>query len=315
MGKKKSEKFNGDIPVLSVRGKSIPEAWENSVVELHNYGGWYRRKGSKDKGRLQVDSTMTITIENPDSELFMHKYAGCGIENLLEYEMEFLGAKDSWVVDQYDPLDDKRWAYHYHERLASYPNGRMGIDQIKALIEGLSKEPYIRRNTAITWVPKKDIGHKDPPCMQSVWTYIAPCNDGSFKLNVNFRFRSRNVMTAAPMNLTGEYALQCYIRDRVIENTRMNLRNGRLVDFSDSYHVSARDRHILKNFMERLEKSKAKNETIVDRAYNREFVFNYMNQVREEVTNKIIEQTRKRFAERGERQVELIKKISESRIR
>ena len=117
-------------------------------------------------------------------------------------------------------------------------------------------------------------------------------------------------MTAAPMNLTGEYALQCYIRDKVIENTGMNLKNGRLVDFSDSYHVSARDQSILGDFMKRLRKSKAKNETIADRAYTREFVFDYMKGVRQEIEEKIITQTKKRFAERAERQVELIKEIS-----
>ncbi len=307
---KRSEEFNGDIPVLNVKGESLPEAWENSVVELYNHGGMYKRQGPKDKGKLQLDSTMTMVIENPDSKLFMHKYIGCGIEDLLGYEMELLGAKDSWVVDDYDSVSDKRWAYHYHQRLASYPDGRETIDQIESMIKGLSNEPYTRRNTAITWVPKLDIGHKDPPCMQSVWAYIAPCKDNTFKLNMNFRFRSRNVMIAAPMNLAGEYALQCYIREKVIENTGMILKNGRLLDFSDSYHVSARDQPILKGFIERLEKSKEKNETIVERAYNRKFVFGYMEEERLKVEKKIIDQTQKRFVERGERQVGKIKEIS-----
>lgn len=309
---KKSGKreFNGDIPVLQVKGESIPEAWENSVVELYNNGGWYRRKDSKDKGKMQVDSTTTIVIKNPDSNLFMHKYAGCGIEDMLEYQMEILGAKDSWVIGMYDPLDDPRWAYHYHERLATYPAKRGNIDQIAAIIEGLSKKPHTRRNMAITWVPEKDICHQDPPCLQRIWAFIAPAKD-SFRLNMNYHFRSRNVMTAAHMNMIGLYTLQCYIRDKVIENTGMNLKNGRLVDISDSYHVSARDHHLLKNFIERLEKSKAKGETIENRAFSRNYVFKYMEGVRKEVEEKIITQTKKRFEERLQIQVDKIKQISE----
>ncbi len=315
MGEKKGGKFDGDIPVLNVKGKSIPEAWENSVVELYNRGGWYKRKGPKDKGRLQVDSTMIIAIENPDSELFMHKYSGCGIEGLLEYEMEILGAKDSWVVGMYDPINDPRWAYHYHERLASYPAGKGSIDQIGKIVEGLSKKPYIRRNMAITWVPEKDIGHDDPPCLQRIWTFISPVKDGSFKLNMNYHFRSRNVMTAAHMNMVGLYILQSYLRDQVIERTGMNLKNGRLVDINDSYHVSARDQKLLKDFMERFKKSKARDETITNRAYTKDFVFDSINfmdkRMINEIKEKIISQTKKRFEERLQGQIDKIKEISD----
>ena len=73
MEKGDTKRFTGDIPVLSVRGNGIAEAWENSVVELYNHGAWYARQGPKDKGQLHIDSTMTIEIENPDSPLFMHK--------------------------------------------------------------------------------------------------------------------------------------------------------------------------------------------------------------------------------------------------
>ena len=52
MERKSGEGFRGDIPALSVRGKGIAEAWENSVVELYNKGAWYAREGPKDKGRL-----------------------------------------------------------------------------------------------------------------------------------------------------------------------------------------------------------------------------------------------------------------------
>lgn len=312
MRKESSRKeFNGDIPVLKVEGKSIPEAWENSVVELYNNGGWYRRKDSKDKGRIQVDSTMTITIKNPDSDLFMHKYAGCGIEAMLEYQMEILGAKDSWVVNMYDPENDLRWAYHYHQRLATYPSKRGHIDQIAAMINGLSKKPHSRRNMAITWVPEKDIGHQDPPCLQSIWLFIAPAEKDSFKLNMNYYFRSRNVMTAAHMNMVGLYALQCYIREQVAEKTGMNLKNGRIVDINDSYHVSARDQPLLKGFIKRLSISKAKEETVKDRAFNRNFAFGYMGGVRTEVEEKITEQTRRRFEERLQTQIDKIKQISD----
>ena len=288
----------GNLPVLHVKGESIPEAWENSVVELANKGIWYPRQGPKDKGQMQVDSTMIIEVENPDSDLKVHKYVTCGINDLLEYEMEILGAKDSWVT--LDP-NDPRWPYHYHERLGIYPGSDgVPIDQLERVIERAIKKPFKRNLQAITWVPERDIDSKDPPCLQRLWFYLFPDGDSEFSLNMNYHFRSRNTMIAAPMNMDGIHTLQSYVRDRIAEGTGWNIKNGRMVDIIDSYHISSKDQSLLKSFQERLQKSKAKGETINDRAWNKEFVYMQMADMVDETETKIIDYTKRRLEEKGE---------------
>jgi thymidylate synthase len=305
-------KGNGNIPLLSASGESIPEAWENSVVELFNNGLWYHRSGRKDKEKLQVDSTMVIEIKNPNSGLLYHKYMTCGHEDLLEYQMEILGAKNSWV----DPVRESTgWTYHYHERLTKYPGIKGLVDQIEeGIIQKLKRKPATRQANAITWVPEKDNESDDPPCLQRIWIALVPdenSEDDRFVLNMSYHFRSRNVMIAAPMNQFGLRTLQSYFRGRLIEETDKEIINGRIIDISDSYHVSAQDQHILKGFIERLERSKAKKEKIEDRSYTRDFFNELTEDVYSKIEEKIIAQTQKIISgEELGREIEKIRGIS-----
>lgn len=306
------EKGDGNLPVLSVKGESIPEAWENSIIKLYENGLWYKRGGYKDKGRLNVDATMTIEIINPLSELFMHKGLNCSWTDLFEYQMEFLGAKDSWVDST---GESNRWPYSYHERLASYPGTKGTIDQIESTIRKMIEKPDSRQHNMITWVPERDDKSQDPPCLQRIWFGLIPdeiADDGSRVLNMNYNFRSRNVMIASLMNMLGLSMLQCYIKDELVKRTKNNIRIGRMVDFNDPYHVSAQDQHLLQGFMNRIEKSKERGETLEDRIYTRERILSMMdNKAWSEIENKIINQTKNYLeGEKLEKEIEKIKKIS-----
>ncbi|MFH0808638.1 MAG: thymidylate synthase [archaeon] len=305
------------LPVLSARGESIPEAWENSILELHENGQWYKRGDPQDNEK-QVDASMLITIENPDADLFMHKYMTCGIEDLVDYEMEIHGVRDSWEKDHSNPEDNK-WDYTYHGRLTSYPTSTRPIDQLRFMINRLSERPFSRRVNAITWVPEIDTLAKDTPCLQRIGLLITPdAKDPQInRLNMTYNFRSRNAMIAAPMNIIGFYALQCTIRNAIREKTEMKLENGRIVDFTDSYHVSTRDQGILKNFMGRYDASVLRGETIRDRALSGEqTVFPYINSILSERTEKIIEQTKNYLSgEKLDKEITKIRKIAEKRKR
>jgi len=288
-------KSGGNLPVLHAQGESIPEAWENSVVELYNKGLWWHREGPKDKGQINLDSTMTIEISNPDSDLIMHKYMTCTPEALFDYQMEILGAKDSWVHPE---EGSTKWPYHYHERFVSYPGTKELIDQVESMIEGISKEPWKRRNQMITWVPERDIISIDPPCLQSFWGTLIPNEGNEYNiLNINYHFRSRNVMIAAPINMVGMWTIQSYMRNEIAKRTGLNIQNGRLVDMVDSYHVSSRDKKILGGFIERLNKSNERGEKPGERCLDKEISFKYMD--KKGVVSKIIEQTKKEFKEKG----------------
>lgn len=298
------------LPVLSARGETIPEAWENSVVELYHHGLRYGREGPKDKGQMQLDSTMMIEIAKPLSWSYMHKFMTCGWEDLFEYQMELLGAKDSWV----DPTEQStRWEYHYHERLAGYPGRKGKVDQLQTIIEKLATEPHKRNINAITWVPERDLTSKDPPCLQRIWFTMIPneADPDSPILNMNYNFRSRNVMIAAPMNQLGLATLQTYIAEEVAKRTGKPLKVGRMVDFSDAYHVSARDQPIIEKFMKKLGESRAKGETIGNRSYDIEFVLPMLEEAQSRIEEKTIAETREIVkGEELEREIAKIKEIS-----
>ena len=128
-----------NLPLLVARGESIPEAWENSVLELYQHGLRYKRADPADKGGVQVGARMTIEIFNPDSNFFTHKCENgmtAGAPGTFEYIMEFLGAKDTWIKKSEEA---KEWDYTYHQRLASYEGG---FDQIEFIINRLVERPF-----------------------------------------------------------------------------------------------------------------------------------------------------------------------------
>ncbi|MDO8528888.1 MAG: hypothetical protein Q7S06_03290 [Nanoarchaeota archaeon] len=291
---------DGNIPVLYARGKSIPEAWENSIVRLYQEGLLWNRGDIKDQGKPVLDSSMTMIITNPDSDLFFHKYmiASCRPEDLFAYQMEILGAKDSWVHTE---PGSTKWSYHYHERLADYPGVNGLVDQIQKAIDSLAKEKWKKRQNIITWVPERDFDAPDPPCLQSLWFSIVPdelTGDDSFVFNMNYRFRTRNVMIASPMNMIGLNTLDSYVIDKVKEKSGIKLRKGRIVDSTDTYHVSGQYSHLLSGFIEWLQASKQRGETIEDRCLTRESTLVGMN--KEAIMADLLEQTKKELVEKRE---------------
>ena len=145
----------------------------------------------------------------------------------------------------------------------------------------------------ITCVPEKDIKSDDPPCLQNVWFFLGPEGNDSYLLNMNYVFRSRNVMIAAPMNMVGLYTLQCYVRDKINERSGLNVKNGRIVDFINSYHVRADGMENLEKFIESLGKR-----NFEDRVWSRSHVFGIMLDELQGVKEKIIGQVRNRCEER-----------------
>ncbi|MFA4953360.1 MAG: hypothetical protein WC584_04000 [Candidatus Pacearchaeota archaeon] len=302
----------GDLSVLSVSGRGIPEAWENSLIKLNNEGLWYERAGRKDKGRLQVDSTMTVEIIEPIKYSFMHSFGGYGWEQIFEYQMEMLGAKDSFEDRK---GESNKWPYQYHERLADYPGTTMNINQIEeGIIRKLSQRLDTRQANAITWVPERDNYSIDPPCLQRIWCGLVSLDNpekGPFALNMNYNFRSRNAMIAAPWNMVGLLTIQSYIINRLKEETGKEIKHARLVDFTDAYHVRADDQPKLENFIGQLTDSKKRREEIEQRVFPREMVLEMMNDSRNSVEKKIISQAENYFqGEKLERKIGEIEEIA-----
>jgi thymidylate synthase len=281
----------GDIPVITALGKGLAEAWENSLLALYHAGCEIRTEyDAKDSSGNYFDPpsrdcTMRMIVEEPLSEPLLHRCFPGGLDALEEYRQEVLyGIKDHWIRDPNNP-EDQRWEYTYHERLFRYsvPGMDERVDQIEAIVEGLSKSPISRRWQAVTWKAWEDEGIADPPCLQSLWFRILPDQEGIWRLNMNMRFRSRDAYDAAFMNDFAFISLMELVAERIAEKAGCEVKLGRFIDESDSYHIYGSR---LADFEERLIKQVI-NRSFEDRTWTREFAEPFFEDARPIIKKKI----------------------------
>jgi len=225
--------MQGNPPILVVRGKSISEVWEKSVLETWRKGVDVKTEYDRPGDPPSKDSTMVMIVEEPMAEPRIHLSMPGGLVDLGKYVVEVIdGVQDRWV-------EEGVLSYTYHERLFKYGDG---IDQIAYIIDKLSETPYSRRAQAITWSPKLDPWSESPPCLQRVWCRCFRNNeDGRLYLNMNLHWRSRDAYKAAFMNMFALTELQRLIAKRISEKRGEDVEVGRYVDISDSYHIYGRD--------------------------------------------------------------------------
>jgi thymidylate synthase len=242
-----------NIPVLTVSERTLAQAYEKALVELNNHGVPFKTQYDKPGDPPSIDATMDITILEPYADPMIHKAFPGGIEDLKEYTMELLGAKDHWVKNINDP-NDTRWEYTYHGRLASYgawrelvggksqQAGFFNINQIDLVIDKLAKQPFTRQAQMITWMPNLDNTCYDPPCLQSLWYRILEDEEGVSWLNCNVRFRSNDAWGANFMNMFGFIQFNKeIIAAEVAKRTGKKVELARLNWHADSFHIYGKD--------------------------------------------------------------------------
>jgi thymidylate synthase len=242
-----------NIPVIAVAEKTLAQAYEKALVELYRRGVRFKTQYDKEGDPESIDSTMDITILEPYTDPMIHKAFPGGIEDLKEYTMELMGAKDHWVKNINDPADT-RWEYTYHGRLAEYgawrelvgskgqKAGYFSINQIEVVINKLAEQPYTRQAQMITWMPNLDISCFDPPCLQSLWYRIMEDDDGVWWLNCNVRFRSNDAWGASFMNMFGFIQFNKeIIAGGLARKTGRKVELGRMNWHADSYHIYGKD--------------------------------------------------------------------------
>jgi len=281
----------GSIPVLAVQAASLAEAWESSMLALYAYGCEIRTEYDQkdDRGNFidppSLDCSMRMIVAEPGSEPGIHRCFPGGLDALEEYRQEVLdGIKDHWCRNPEDP-DDQRWEYTYHERMTNYrlPGQISGIDQIEALAQGLAKSPHSRRQQAIIWKVWEDTGIHDPACMQSLWFRILEDENGAPRLNMNVRFRSRDAYDAAFMNCFALVRLQEKVAARISELSGKEIKLGRYVDESDSYHIYG---HRIEDFKTRFIKQ-VQSRDLEDRTWTLEFAEPLFEEARPRIAEKI----------------------------
>lgn len=290
--------MNGNIPVLMVSGRSLAEAWERSLLELWEKGCDIptdydaRESSGKPIDPPSKDATMCVVVEEPASEPLIHRSFPGSLEDLEEYRQEVVeGIKDHWIRDSKDP-SDKRWDYTYHGRFFSYDieDSEHIIDQIEdGIVAQLVRFPFSRRANAITWQPWRDQAIEHPPCLQSIWCRLMEDEKKELHLNMNLRFRSRDAYEAAFMNMFALISLQESISNRLSVRLGKEVKLGRYVDWSDSYHIYGRRFDSFRNgFLKMVEKR-----TFEERTWSREFAAPFFEEAKAKITEKILRQDRR----------------------
>lgn len=111
------------------------------------------------------------------------------------------------------------------------------INQIQYLIEKLTQQPFTRQAQAITWQPYMDTDIYDPACLQSMWFRIHDDENNQPTLNMNIRFRSRDAYDASFMNCFAFIHIMEYVAQEVGKRLGQELKIGRYMDESDSFHI------------------------------------------------------------------------------
>ncbi len=235
--------MSGDIPVLSVAGENLPEAWEKAVLAVWDHGARVKTEYDKPEDPASHDATVMVEVRRPMGEPRIHKNFPGGPTELEVYRQEVVdGIHDHWI----NPAEGK-WTYTYHQRLFAYrPLSDLRepasgpqfppLNQIALMVQKLADVPYSRRAQAITWIPHCDPGTDDPPCLQRVWARLLHADDG-WRLNLNTHWRSRDLLKAWFMNVFALTDLQRKMAERLADMLGEPVACGRYVDVCDSLHI------------------------------------------------------------------------------
>jgi thymidylate synthase len=222
-----------DIPVIKVEGDTLPEAWEKAVLATWKDGLDIKTEYDKPEDPASKDCTMIMVVNDPMREPRIHRAFPGGLEDLEVYRQEVVdGIHDHWIKPE-----EGKWTYTYHQRLFNFGTEGRSVDQIEYLIQKLSETSYSRRAQAITWNPETDPVTDDPPCLQRIWCRLVDKEDGTYSLNMNTHWRSRDGYKASFMNIFALTDLQAKIAREISKRSKKKVSVGRYVDISDSFHI------------------------------------------------------------------------------
>ena len=126
-----------DIPVLKVESRTLPEAWETSVIDTWEKGMAIKTEYDKPGDPLSRDATMIIVIDEPFAEPRIHRAFPGGLEDLEVYRQEVVsGIHDHWIKPE-----EGKWTYTYHQRLAAFETEGVVVDQLDYIVKKLAATP------------------------------------------------------------------------------------------------------------------------------------------------------------------------------
>jgi thymidylate synthase len=264
-----SDPAEGCFPSIHIARRTIPEAWEDTILALLAVGQTVHThydpsdKSGKYSSFPSMEATVMMHIAEPFGEPRFHKHYLGGWMGMGDYKAEIEGVKDHWMISpsmvaekmkagKFDEVKgDRRWNYTYSQRLRSYPyfdfKGKLRtINQLDSVVHALKREPLCRSAQCITWDPRWD--HNDgqmgfvwddyhSPCLQRFWFRLMPWKTG-YRLNVNGHWRSRDHLKAVPSNIFGiTEGIHEHVRVKIEKELGVPVERGAYTDISDSLHL------------------------------------------------------------------------------
>lgn len=206
---------------LFVRGKTLSEAYHNSIVELYEKG---EISDCPDYNQTQKECSMTIFVEEPFAEPMVSKLFIGGHTDLEQYVQEVLDGILDFKIGH-------GWDYTYHNRIA---------EQLPFIYEELKRNPDSRRAVVDIRDWKKDTSHGNtsPACLQHMQFFI---RDG--KLHMKVLMRSNDAPEATFMNMFAFIMLLKRVADE------LGVDAGTYTHRANSFHCYEKDFKLLDSYI------------------------------------------------------------------
>jgi len=207
---------------LFVRGTTLPEAYHNALVALHEN---HDEIPCPDYNTRQKEASMTYMIEKPLAEPMISKMFIGDPRSLEQYRQEMLDGILDFEVEK------GKWDYTYHLRMEK---------QIPWVIEELKRSTESRRAVILTRT-EHDMTTDAPACMQHLQYFI---RGGA--LHCKVLFRSNDATKASFMNAFALIMLQKRIADA------LEIPVGTYTHRANSFHVYERDYDMFDGYVRRI---------------------------------------------------------------
>jgi thymidylate synthase len=210
---------------LLIKGRTLPEAYHNAIVALHNEG---EVSDCPDYNQKQKECSMTIVVEEPLAEPMISKLFIGGHTDLEQYRQEVLDGILDFKIGH-------GWDYTYHNRIA---------EQLPFIYEELRRNKDSRRAVIDVrdWKADTAHGNTSPACLQHMQFFI---RDG--KMHMKVLMRSNDAPEATFMNMFAFIMLQKRVADE------LQVEMGTYTHRANSFHCYEKDFKLIESYMRGIE--------------------------------------------------------------
>jgi thymidylate synthase len=233
---KSKESFPYEGGPVVVHGTTIPDSWIKMIYNIYRYGRENLMNANTDRWVKEINNMIVVIHDSQNEDLAVNPF-------LVPLTMEKIKAYQEEIKSAVLP-EGKAYTYGNKLRAYSYPSAEevknlvnsneykdfeygqgphldqnikytdkgVEVDQVKDLIEVLTRDPYSKACVAVTWHVQDELmrKHKSSPCLVFLQAIVQ-----DEKLNLTIFFRSHDMTQGWPENAYGCAALQKELADGI----------------------------------------------------------------------------------------------------